>query len=434
VTRSTFAAGRWWDIFFAATMLLLAVILLQDWPEVSVNRLGALITLGLISVAYALLCRPGRRNNRFAIALVVILIVGAAVATTFHPSMATIQVIAFPLIWSYVDDLRRGLVANAALAVVVGIALVISQGRGEAAILQAVTIEGISLVGSGALGIWFTRVEQLSMERQRLLDDLTAAQDQLAELHRDSGVTSERERLAREIHDTIAQSLTGIIMLSQQTQRELASGDVGALADQLSLLESRARDALVETRSLVAASAPVELGPGISAALERLAVRFARDTGVDVSVQIDDAAREPALLSRDIEVVLLRCAQESLANIRKHSRATSATMALTVTANEVVLTMSDNGVGFDPTDVSTGFGLSGMRDRLALAGGSLELVSSSHGAQVAEHVTTPGHGSVVRATLPTASSRTNPAPNGALSSPATAESTPGAMFRQGARS
>lgn len=400
MTRSTFGAGPWWNIFFVATMLLLAAIVLQDWPQVSANQLGALITLGAISGTFAALSGVARRDARYAIALVVILIIGAGVATAFYPSMATIQVIVFPLIWSYLDDLRRGLIANVALALLVGVALAYSQGGSVEAILQAVTIEGISLVGSVSLGIWFTRVEQLSMERQQLLDGLTAAQDQLAELHRDSGVTSERERLAREIHDTIAQSLTGVIMLSQQAQRKLASGDVDELAEQLSLLESRARDALIETRSLVAASAPVELGPGISAALERLAVRFARDTGVAVSVEIDDATREPGLLARDTEVVLLRCAQESLANIRKHSRATAATMALSVTSRDVVLTMSDNGVGFDPTDVSTGFGLSGMRDRLALAGGSLELVSSSHGSPVPGAEIPTGHGSVVRATLP----------------------------------
>ena len=120
--------------------------------------------------------------------------------------------------------------------------------------------------------------------RGQLLDALTATQAELAAANHDTGVVSERERLAREIHDTIAQSLTGIVMVSQRAQRELASGQLVPLGDQLQLLEQSARDALVETRSLVAASAPVDLGGGIVSALERLAERFRRESGIAISV------------------------------------------------------------------------------------------------------------------------------------------------------
>ena len=227
-------------------------------------------------------------------------------------------------------------------------------------------IEAISLVGSLALGLWITRISDLSHERKALLDELTAAQGQLAALHRDSGVTSERERLAREIHDTIAQSLTGLVMLSQRAQRELAAGDTDALADQLEMMEHSARDALVETRTLVAAGAPVELGAGIVAALERFGSRFERETGIAVTVN----GTVPEL-DRDTEVVLLRCAQEALANVRKHSGARAAAITLTMTGGRPTMTVQDDGVGFDPSLPSTGFGLAGMRDRLALVGGSI---------------------------------------------------------------
>jgi signal transduction histidine kinase len=421
VERSTFSRGRWWDIFFAATMVLLSLILLQRWPEVSEAEVGALVTLAVISVAYAALGGPARRDDRFAVALAVILIVGAGTATAFYSSMATIQAIVFPLIWSLLGDVRRSIIANVALALLVGVTLSAALGGSADAIAQAVTIESISLVGSIALGIWFTRVEQLSDERQGLLDDLTAAQDQLAELHRDSGITSERERFAREIHDTIAQSLTGVIMLSQQAQRELASGDVELLADRLTLLETRARDALVETRSLVAAGAPVELGPGIGAALERLGERFARETGVAVTVGIDELVRAPGLLARDTEVVVLRCAQESLANIRKHSGASAATVELTISAESVVLTTWDNGIGFDPTAASPGFGLPGMRDRLALAGGTLEITSAS-----ARDDSAVAGGTSVRATLPVEIGSLDTPPGGAGTGPGGAGTGTGA--------
>ena len=186
-------------------------------------------------------------------------------------------------------------------------------------------------------------------------------------MHRDAGVTAERARMSREVHDTVAQSLTGLVLLAQRARRAYAAG---ALDDEtLELIESAARDALAETRALVAAAAPVELDHGgIQAALERLAERFERETRIRVSTAVE----LPHPLPRDAEVVLLRCAQEGLANVRKHSQAASARVELSVAGGSALLRVSDDGRGF-PADVHPGFGLAGLRDRLALAGGTLEV-------------------------------------------------------------
>jgi ABC-type transport system involved in cytochrome c biogenesis permease component len=114
VARSTFGASGWWDVFFVATMTLLVAILLRQWPQVSSADVGALVTVGGVSLSYAALRGVARRDERAALVLAAILVTGAGIATAFHPSMATIQVIAFPLIWSFLEDLRRAVIANVA--------------------------------------------------------------------------------------------------------------------------------------------------------------------------------------------------------------------------------------------------------------------------------------------------------------------------------
>jgi len=358
--------GRWWDVFVTATVIALAAINGFAFVPSEGQRIGAWIVLALFLACYLAFVRRALTEGApwLVSAIVIILLAGAGVACS--PNLATIQAIVFPLLWVSVDPTRWAIAANILLAVTVSVGFLFALGTGPDNLVNTVIIEAISLIGSLALGLWITRISALSHERKNLLEELTAAQDQLAALHRDFGVTSERERLAREIHDTIAQTLTGLVMLSQRAQQELASGVTSALAERLILIEQGARDALVETRALVVAGAPVELGGGIVAALERLGTRFTRETGVAVSVE--GAVPE---LDRDTEVVLLRCAQEALANIRKHSGASLARINLSMVGGHPTMSVRDDGVGFDPAVPSTGFGLAGMRDRLALVGGTI---------------------------------------------------------------
>jgi signal transduction histidine kinase len=367
---------RWWDVFVTGLIVVLALIDGLAWAPSETQRIVAWVLLGLFFACYLLYGRRALRDGTpwlpFAITLIVLS--GAVVACS--PNLAIIQAIAFPMLWVAVDPTRWAIVMNVLLALALAAGFIVSLGSDPTNIVNTAVIEGLSLVGSLALGLWITRIANLSHERKQLLDELTAAQDQLAALHRDSGVTSERERLAREIHDTIAQSLTGLVMLSQAAQRELAAGDTAALTERLALMEESARDALVETRSLVAAGAPVELGGGIVAALERFGARFQRETGISVTV----VGSVPEL-DRDTEVVLLRCAQEALANVRKHASARTATVQLSMVGGHATMTVRDDGVGFDPSEQGSGFGLAGMRDRLALVGGSLR-VDRDHGTLI----------------------------------------------------
>jgi len=377
--------NRWWHVFFTTTMVMLAVINLFAWAPSTGQRIGAWVTIALLSLVYATIGRRalnGGPGARLAFSLT--LIIGSGVLVACSPNLAFVQAIAFPLLWIVITTTRVAVAANVALALSVSAGFIVSVGVGADNLAQTALIQSISLVGSLALGLWISRIADLSNERLILLDALTATQAELAAANHDTGVVSERERLAREIHDTIAQSLTGIVMMSQRAQRELAGGQLVPLESQLRLLEESARDALVETRSLVAASAPVDLGGGIASALERLAERFRRESGITISVSSEVTVE----LDRDTEVVLLRCAQEALANVRKHSHATSASIRLVTELLTATLSITDDGTGFDSQATETGFGLPGMRDRLALVNGALA-VSSVPGGGTSLSVSLP---------------------------------------------
>ncbi len=365
---------RWWSIAVVGTAAVLASVLAIIAPTAWQLNVG----LAAIGVFIAFWFAVGARvpdGSRGAMAVVVVTIAFAGAVTLASPVAAFAQAVAFPLIWTRLNNARRAIIASFALAAAVGVAMFFSAGADLDALASALISEVLSVVFALAFGLWITRIENRSSERQRLIDELRATQHQVAVLSQDAGVTSERERLAREIHDTIAQDLTGLVLLAQRASRELSAGDTAATAEQLAVLEQGARTALAETRALVASTAPADLDTGgIAAALERLGQRYERETDLTVTVHVDAT---PAL-TRDLEVVLLRCAQEGLANVRKHAEATEATIVLDGTT----LSVTDDGRGFDITADSTGFGLRGMRERLALVGGTLDVTSTPAGTSL----------------------------------------------------
>lgn len=370
---------RWWHLAVVGVVAVMVTIFLLSGPDAGPRLLG-LAGCALYLVGWFTLGWRGFSAPRVGIVFTVFAILLTGALASVHPSFATMQCITFPLVWTVAANLRGAVIANIGVALAVGVGLAAGDGFSERGIAEAAVICGLSLIFSLAMGVWITRIWRLSDERQALYEQLQATQATLAAANREAGVTSERERLAREIHDTIAQDLTGLVLIGQQAQRLLGAGQVAAASEQLALLEENARLALSETRALVAATSPATLDDGgIGPALERLAVRFTRETGIEVTVATDATAP----LDRATEVVLLRCAQEGLANIRKHSFAATARLALTATHSGATLSIEDDGTGFDPALADgAGFGISGMRDRLALADGTLDISSSAAGTRL----------------------------------------------------
>jgi signal transduction histidine kinase len=228
------------------------------------------------------------------------------------------------------------------------------------------------------VGVWLDGVQRQSDERATLIAQLRASQAEVAQLSHDAGVAAERQRLAGDIHDTIAQGLSSVIMLIQA-----AGADPAAAGKHLDLALDTARDNLAEARALVAALSPTALdGTPLPAALRRLAEHSA----VPASFTVDGVARP---LATSIDVVLLRAAQEALTNVRKHAEARSATVALSYQDGLVTLTVRDDGKGLS-AEPGGGYGLAAMRGRVEQVDGTLRVDSA------------PGTGATVRVEVPTA--------------------------------
>ncbi|MFF4367747.1 sensor histidine kinase [Streptomyces sp. NPDC001594] len=252
-----------------------------------------------------------------------------------------------------------------------------------------------------------------SERRRELIEELIATRAELAVAERGAGILAERERLAREIHDTLAQGLSSIHLLLRAAERALsedpppptpdpagsagaggaggAGGDVsaGAVAAALAHI-GRAREAaqenLAEARRFVRALAPPDLEHGsLAGALERLC---SGAPGPRVRFSVSGVPRE---LPTPYEVALLRIAQSALANVVRHARADRAGITLTFMDTSVTLDVVDDGRGFDPASAPSGdggFGLPAMRARAESLGGLFTVESD------------PGQGTAVAVTLP----------------------------------
>jgi signal transduction histidine kinase len=243
---------------------------------------------------------------------------------------------------------------------------------------------GVAVAGGGFslfYGSWVARIIGQSAERAQIIEQLEATRTELAAAQHEAGRMAERQRLSADIHDTLAQGFTSILMLIQAAQADL-DGDHPRAGRQLEIAAQTARENLAEARALVADLAPAQLDGGtLPDALRRLS----QVPGVDASFSVCGTARQ---LPMATEVVLLRVCQEALANVRKHAGADKASVELRYDPEAVLLEVIDDGAGFDPDRVTGGYGLRGMRTRVAEAGGTVT-VHSSPGAGTRVCVTVP---------------------------------------------
>jgi len=391
---------RGWDAVVTVASVVIAVALALFFPPTSGLRMAvALGAIALLALGYLLVGRaaiePPRAAWRYPVFLAVAT-AAVAVGAGAAPFLAILQTLAYPLVWVVGDSRRRGLWGSAIIAA--GLFLGVWAGYGldvDSAVAGATTAV-FSFALSAALGLWITRIAAWGEERARLLAELTAAQGQIEALSRERGAAAERERVARDIHDTLAQTLAGLVIFAERAGGQSRNGQPDAAAATISTVEQVARDALAEARALVARTAAVPSEPAFGAAVERLVERF-RAHGARIVLEL--GGEEPAL-DREAQVVLLRCLQEALSNASKHAAASRVDVRIALGADGGVdLLVADDGRGFDPSAGGEGFGLEGMRDRVALAGGDLDVSSA------------PGRGTALRVRLPAARTgvRRNPA-------------------------
>ncbi|WP_327009234.1 histidine kinase [Dactylosporangium sp. NBC_01737] len=193
------------------------------------------------------------------------------------------------------------------------------------------------------LGSFVSHLVEQNEERATMIAELSASRAEVARLSHEAGVATERARLAAEIHDTLAQGFTSIITLAQA-----AAADPAQAAHRLEQVAGTARDNLAEARALVAALTPADLhNSGLGDAVRRQLSRLASQTGIRTACHLDRRLDQGLSdLPTALQVVLLRCLQEALTNVRRHAHATTVDVHLTLTGTTVVLTITDDGIGF----------------------------------------------------------------------------------------
>ena len=204
-----------------------------------------------------------------------------------------------------------------------------------------------------------------------------------------SAVIEERNRMAREIHDTLAQEFAGILLYLEAVN-SLGTSD-NAL-EYLARARELARSGLEDARRLLLGLRPKSLeGGDLSGALNQLGEHFSRDCGINCTFSVSG---QPNKLPDNIENELYRVAQEALCNVRKHSRAGSASILLSYTSAGVVLAIKDNGQGFvmkQREPGAHGFGLPAMCERANRLGGIMDINSGQgRGTEIRMSVPLPG--------------------------------------------
>jgi signal transduction histidine kinase len=269
--------------------------------------------------------------------------------------------------------------------------------------LAYVAVVAVNVLGM-CLAAWIGRKNDvLTQQRQEAMDQLTETNRRLeaslaenATLHdelvaqaRDAGVHDERQRMAREIHDTLAQGLTGIVTQLQAAER------AADWRRHVTAAVGLARESLTEARRSVHALRPQPLQTGsLSTAIADVVRRWSALHGIAVQLATTGT---PRVLTPETESALLRATQEALANVGKYAQATRVGVTLSYLEKEVALDVRDDGVGFDPSrctgSEAGGFGLVAMRQRIEGLNGTLEIESEpGSGTAISAAVPIPGAG------------------------------------------
>ncbi|MFN8435483.1 MAG: sensor histidine kinase [Anaerolineales bacterium] len=235
--------------------------------------------------------------------------------------------------------------------------------------LPTLYVVGVLLVSSQAiLGGFINSLISQSSQRYRLLNELEETRFNLLKAERETAILSERQRLSREIHDTLAQDFTSIIM-SLNAAKLTKSSMTQVYLDQA---EQIARDGLNDARRIVWALRLEELeNNSFTEAIERLTARWSAEAAVCVNSRLTGS---PKPLGAEYEATLLRITQEALHNIKKHAHAQEVNITLSYMPDLFALDIADNGIGFEQRSFK-GFGLKTMRERIEEIGGSLVIES-----------------------------------------------------------
>ncbi|MGL3807469.1 sensor histidine kinase [Paeniglutamicibacter sp. R2-26] len=305
--------------------------------------------------------------------------------------------LAFPLFFLHQHILGQ---RHALFAVTLLTAAVIGAGAFHAGTPSAPQVIGpvVGAIFAVVMGMAYRALYTEGVNQRRALIELQATRAALAEEQHRAGTLAERARLAREIHDTLAQGFSSIVLVSRSASAALSAGDTAAAAERLETIGATAAENLAEARDFVRDLSGEDAGgQGLAGRLRRLCSGIERTAaaagrGFEV-VFTQDGTAVP--LPAPVSAALLRAAQSGLANVASHARASRAVLSLGYLPDAVTLDVFDDGKGMDldelprePRADGTGFGLAGLRRRLELLGGTLDIESA------------PGEGTVLAVRIP----------------------------------
>jgi PAS domain S-box-containing protein len=232
----------------------------------------------------------------------------------------------------------------------------------------------------GVVGIRFTKKRSFRTEEmdlaQALAHQATLACQlrRLSRQSRQAAVVAERNRMARDIHDTLAQGFTGVIVQLEAVEEAMSQGLSAKAAEYVARAGALARESLQEARRSVRALRPQTLEENdLCEALQRLINQMTAGTGVQAVFNVRGQQPE---LPPEWEDNLLRIGQEVLTNVLRHAQAGKFKAGITFDTAELRLNLSDNGKGFDPGGRHQGFGLQGIKERVKAMGGQLSIQSA----------------------------------------------------------
>lgn len=371
----------------ALPFVLLALSLVFTVGAGAEGRLAQVVALTVVTTALRVWWQVGRPNKPQQVAAFAANLLLTLLLVSLSPLYGVYAFV------GYLDAVALFTGAGQVWALVAAASLnALAQSGGPTGVVDGPWVFAFLLLANAGLAIIMVQVDQ---QRQRTVTRLRQAladleqarrvndslQEQLVDQARTSGVLEERQRLSREIHDTVAQ---GLVALLRQIE---AAADASTLPEARSVLtraDRTARDSLAEARRAVTALASPWLDAALlPQAVDNLAFEWAQDCGTTINVE---TVGTPAPTPWDAD--LLRICQEGLANVAKHADADQVDVSLIYAEDALTLVLRDDGVGFAAGRQRPGHGLRSMQDRLTAAGGHLSLDTAE------------GAGCTVRATVP----------------------------------
>lgn len=377
--------------FTFAFLLLVWVVVMKD-PPYRGQGLGIPFTLLMLVHGYlhgTIHHWMGRLKSALYLAAQTLLAVALVLLGQGDPMVSALF---FPLageVFGLFEEPVRRIVALASLILAWALSSLATAGWIQMRVQLPAAVLGLAFVGIYVT--LFTRQMRERERAERLLAELEQAHAKLkayALKVEELSVTQERQRMARELHDTLAQGLAGLIMQLEAVDDLLERGDAERARTITGRAMQRARSTLQEARTAIAAlRSPWEQGDVIEA-VRRLVENLTADTGIACAFE---AGPGDLHLQGYLAETVYRVVQEGLANVARHSGARRAWVRLSAAGSEVSLEVGDDGAGFDLSSAVSEaghYGLTGLRERVALEDGRLEIR------------TAPGAGTRLLITLP----------------------------------